>query len=338
MKERNASVDIFRIICAIMVVSIHTGPLAELGHNWWYVTVQILPRIGVPFFFCTMGYYYIASLLRGQCKFWQTMKRLLITYGLWSIIYYIPDVKMVLSGSVSLSGFLNNCLRHFLIYGSREHFWFFPAVFFSIIVSTMFAKIGKIHWLAGISIIAYVLGLLGCSYYGIGNSIPIISAFINWSRFDLVRRIVLMGFPFFMMGYFLQKVNRDKLKNKWLVMLEIIYLVGFFIEIIMVNVKSIQVNVYVTIFLYLLLFNTMLFLLKNPMVQYRNVAIVTRDLSNFMYYSHPLFMLGINVIFMYVLERKASGTELFFMTLVCSGMMGYILHKLDNKYLNRLYK
>lgn len=39
MRERNASIDIFRIICALMVVSIHTGPLSEFGHNWWYVTV-----------------------------------------------------------------------------------------------------------------------------------------------------------------------------------------------------------------------------------------------------------------------------------------------------------
>ena len=214
MKERNASIDIFRLICALMVVSIHTAPLSELGENWRYLTVQILPRIGVPFFFCTMGYYYIGFLLKGKCKFWQTMKRLLIIYGLWSIIYYIPDIKQVLNGNVSLVGFLINCVRQFVIHGSREHFWFFPAVFFSIILSTLFAKIGKLSWLARISIVAYILGLLGCSYYGIGNQIPVISVFVNSSQYDLIRRIVLMGFPFFMMGYFLQKVELKKVTNK----------------------------------------------------------------------------------------------------------------------------
>ena len=338
MKERNASIDMFRIICAIMVVAIHTGPLSELGHNWWYVATQILPRIGVPFFFCTMGYYYIGSLLKGQCKFCQTMKRLLITYGLWSLIYYIPDMKSVLNGGVSLGGFLTNCLRHFMIYGSREHFWFFPADFFSIIAATIFGKIGKLYWLAGISVVAYILGLLGCSYYGIGNQIPVIKMFVNSSQYDLIRRIVLMGFPFFMMGYFLQKVDLAKVSGKVAFILEGIFVVGFWIEIILVNKLQLQVNVIITAFLYLLLFNTMLLLLKNPCVQYRKVAVVTRDVSNFMYYSHPLFILWINAVLMRILERNASGTELFLLTVLFTGIVGLILHKLDNKYLNLLYK
>lgn len=338
MKERNASIDIFRIICAIMVVSIHTGPLSELGYNWWYLTVQVIPRIGVPFFFCTMGYYYIGSLLKGKYRFWETMKRLLVTYGIWSIIYYMSDIKQVLNGSVSLGGFLINCFRQFLIYGSREHFWFFPAAFFSIIVATVFMKMGKLHWLAGLSVVAYVLGLLGCSYYGIGNQIPVISAFINFSQYDLIRRIVLMGMPFFMMGYFLQQVNLDKIKNEICIVLEVIYLVGFLAEIVFVNRAQIQVNVYLTMFLYLLLFNTMLLLLKNPYEQYGESASITRDLSNFMYYSHPLFMIWINAIMTFLVGRNATGTELFLLAVISTGSIGYLLHRVNNKCLNKLFK
>lgn len=338
MKERNASIDIFRLICALMVVSIHTAPLSEFGHNWSYFTVQILPRIGVPFFFCTMGYYYIGSLLKGESRFFQTMKRLLITYGVWSIIYYIPDFKQVLNGSVSLIEFLANCLRHFLIYGSREHFWFFPAAFFSIIASTLFAKIGKLSWLAGLSIVAYIIGLLGCSYYGLGSQIPIISAFINCSQYDLIRRIVLMGFPFFMMGYFLQKIDLKNISNKKIIAVEGIYLIAFLVEIIFVNKIQLQRNVIITIFLYLLLINTMLLLLKNPCGQYGKIASITRDMSNFIYYSHPLFMLWINTIMNFCVERKAAETELFLLTVISTGGIGYLLHKVDNKYLNKLFK
>ena len=338
MKERNASIDIFRLICAIMVVSIHTGPLVEFGDNWHYVAAQVLPRIGVPFFFCTCGYYYIGSLLKGQYKFWQTMKRLLITYGLWSIIYYMPDVKNVLNGSASLSGFFINCLRQFVIYGSREHFWFFPAIFFSITAATLFAKIGKLSWLAGASVVAYILGLLGCSYYGIGNQIPFITLLINSSRYDLIRRIVLMGFPFFMVGYFLQKVNLSRISNRGIGILEGIFTAGFLLEIILVNKLQIQVNIYITVFLYLLLFNTMLLLLKNPCGQYGKIASVTRDMANFMYYSHPLFMLGINKMMSYLIGRNATGTEMFLLTVVSTGSIGYLLHKADNKYLNKLFK
>lgn len=338
MKERNASIDIFRLICAVMVVSIHTGPLAEFGHNWQYVAAQVLPRIGVPFFFCTCGYYYIGSLLKGKYKFWQTMKRLLLTYGLWSILYYIPDVKNVLNGNASISGFLINCLRQFVIYGSREHFWFFPAVFFSIILTTIFAQIGKLPWLAGTSIVAYILGLLGCSYYGIGNEIPLITSLINFSKYDLIRRIVLMGFPFFMMGYFLQRVDLSKITNRMIGILEGVFAVGFLLEIVLVNKLQIQVNIYITVFLYLLLFNTMLFLLKNPYGQYGKTAGVARDMANFMYYSHPMFMLGINKVMSFLAGRSATGTEMFLLAVVSTGSIGYLLHKADNKYLNKLFK
>lgn len=338
MKERNASIDIFRLICALMVVSIHTAPLSEFGDNWRYFTVQILPRIGVPFFFCTMGYYYIGSLLKGEYKFWQTMKKLLITYGLWSIIYYIQDMKQVLNGSVALIGFFVNCVRQFVIYGSREHFWFFPAVFFSIILATLFAKIGKLSWLAGLSIGAYILGLLGCSYYTIGNQIPIISAFVNSSQYELIRRIVLMGFPFFMTGYFLQEIKLKNIANKKVIVLEIIYLIAFLTEIIFVNKMQIQKNVIITVFLYLLLFNTMILLLKNPCGQCGRGASVTRDMSNFIYYSHPLFMVWIHRIMNYCVGRNARETELFFLTVVSACSVGYLLHKIDNKYLNKLFK
>lgn len=338
MKERNASVDIFRLICAIMVVSIHTAPLSELGYQWSYVTVQILPRIGVPFFFCTMGYYYIGSLLKEEYKFWQTMKRILITYGVWSIIYYIPDARQVWEGNVSLGGFLLNCLRQFLIYGSREHFWFFPAVFFSVIVATVFAKAGKLSWLAGMSIIAYVLGLLGCSYYGVGNQIPGISAFINFSQYDLIRRVVFMGFPFFMMGYFLKKTEWKNIENKKCMMWEGIFAVAFLIEIIVVNKLQIQKNVYITVFLYPLLFFNMLLLLKNPCVKYGKMAAVTRDLANFIYYSHPLFIMGIHLVMNQCAGRNARETELFLLTVVFGVSIGYLLHRVDNKYLNKLIR
>ena len=338
MKERNSSVDIFRIIAALMVVSIHTGPLSEFGYNWWYTTAQILPRLGVPFFFCTMGYYYIGALLKGQYKCWNTMKRLLITYGLWSMIYYLQDIGQVIEGSISVSAFIVNCFKQFILYGSREHFWFFPAVFFSIVTATVFAQVKRLAWLAGGSLIAYMLGLLGCSYYGVGNRIPLVSYFINLPQYDWIRRMVLMGLPFFMMGYYLQRVELQKIRTRIYIILEIIFSIVFLTEIILVNKLQVQVNVYITIALYPLLFNTMLLLLKNSGTQYRRIAAITRDISNFMYYAHPLVILWVSDFFVKIVERNASGTELFLPTVGITILAGYLLHKLDNKYLNYLYK
>ena len=65
--QRNNSIDIFRLICAVLVIIIHTRPFEDQNELLGYIVVQILPRIAVPFFFCVSGYYYFHALKkRGQ--------------------------------------------------------------------------------------------------------------------------------------------------------------------------------------------------------------------------------------------------------------------------------
>ena len=42
-EARNCSIDIFRYICAIMVVAIHTSPFSEINDELGYVFTQIVP-------------------------------------------------------------------------------------------------------------------------------------------------------------------------------------------------------------------------------------------------------------------------------------------------------
>lgn len=51
-KNRNCSIDIFRYVCAILVVVIHTIPFGDISKEMGYIFSQIISRIAVPFFFC----------------------------------------------------------------------------------------------------------------------------------------------------------------------------------------------------------------------------------------------------------------------------------------------
>lgn len=73
-KQRNQSIDIFRLLCAVMVVAIHTSPLSELGDGAAYLFQEIVPRIAVPFFFAAAGYFYIGKLERGDRCFLPYLK------------------------------------------------------------------------------------------------------------------------------------------------------------------------------------------------------------------------------------------------------------------------
>ena len=91
MPKKNCSIDIFRYIGALMVMSIHIHPFEDISDFWGTEFRSVFPRIGVPFFFCAAGYFYIRKLMKGKNPFLPYMKRLLTTYFVWSCVYYLVD-------------------------------------------------------------------------------------------------------------------------------------------------------------------------------------------------------------------------------------------------------
>ncbi|WP_420319517.1 acyltransferase family protein [Faecalicatena contorta] len=87
-KRRINSIDIFRYICAVMIIAIHTAPFSDINEQLGYVFSQIIPRIAVPFFFAVAGYFYMSKLENGNNYFADYLKRLLGTYFIWSLFYY----------------------------------------------------------------------------------------------------------------------------------------------------------------------------------------------------------------------------------------------------------
>ena len=206
IKRRINSIDIFRYICAVMIIAIHTTPFSDINEQMGYVFSQIVPRIAVPFFFAVSGYFYMSKLENGNNCFFKYLRRLLGTYFIWSFFYYIIDY-MTWGRSENFIYFIKQCIYRFVITGSHYHFWFFPALIFSICISTLLFKIKCKNILIPLSIGLYMVGCLGCSYYGIGIKIPVIQDLINSSYFEIVRRVMLMGFPFFICGYLVYKIQ-----------------------------------------------------------------------------------------------------------------------------------
>lgn len=137
-KTRNCSVDIFRYICALLITAIHTSLFTDINDGLGYIFTAVLPRIAVPFFMAVAGYFYIKKLEEGKKPFFDYIKRILITYSIWSVIYYISD--FISWGHTSIKGYIVNCLMSFFISGSHYHFWFFPALIFSVCAVTLLSS------------------------------------------------------------------------------------------------------------------------------------------------------------------------------------------------------
>lgn len=317
---RNNSIDIFRFISSLLVVAIHTNPMTEINSYLGYFCSQILPRVAVPFFFCVSGYFYIRKLEKATDKkeiitvFYTTFLSYLKIYFFWSVLYLICDYKQYFYEGVSVKGIIAGIILSFFVYGSYYHLWYFIGIFFSLIIVTLcyLFRIEKI--LAYFSLLLYLVGVLGCAYYQIGSKIPLLSLIITSNYFTLIRRIVLMGLPFFVMGYFIPKISNKKISIK-------LAFSGFLFigEIAFVNMFGLSVNIVETIFLYVFLAYIMVWLLHHPLSEKRLAGKTCRYLSSFIYFSHPLFIMLITRL------GITGNTIVFILTTLFSIALGLIL-------------
>lgn len=332
-KTRNCSIDIFRYVCAIFVVAIHTKPFSDVSEILGYVFTQIVPRIGVPFFFAVSGFFYMQKLEKGDKLFTKYICRLLTTYLVWSCLYYLIDFLQW--GHLNLKGFVVNCVYTFIITGSHYHFWFFPALIFAVCFSTLLFKIKCQKLIIPLSILLYIIGCLGCSYYEVGINIPVLGNLFTLSEFDLIRKVFLMGFPFFASGYFVYKLKEkivSTTSNKKLLLIWIVTTIVWLLEICLVLKLKIESNIVITLGLYLLVVVTLLNLLQNPLPKYKQISNKCRVIANFTYYSHPLCMELFRCLEnKNILSAPVTETPMFFITVGLTLAGGLIIYKCNNK-------
>lgn len=137
-----------------------------------------------------------------------------------------------------------------------------------------------------------------------------------------------------MMGYFINtlfnKESENKLFSRKFICSYICIVLMFLLEIIMVNYFKIQKDIVITFFLYPLVFLTVIILIVHPMPTKEMYGEYCRGMANFMYYSHPIFILSLKLIF------KDANTLIFILTTIITSAIGYAIVKLDNRFINKL--
>ncbi len=330
------SIDILRLLCAIMVVAIHTTPFTEFKGQAGYYAAYVFPRLGVPFFFAVSGYFYISSLLQGKKVFFKYLKRLAAIYILWSFIYILVDYIQTVRYDHSLLLFAKTSLFNFFITGSHYQLWFFPTLFFCVITVTILKK--HINLLFIVSALLYLAGCLAGAYYGLGSNIPLIKAVYDSPHLELIRRNLFMGLPFFLLGYFLLLFypKLEKLKGKVFLFALAASAVLYILEIVVIRDLKLNANVITTVFLYPLLTAVLILCLRYPLPGCSKAARFCKTSSNFIYYSHPLYMFIAARLLSKLFNLTLPPTPEFVLICSLTLLSSYIIFKLDNRYLNKL--
>lgn len=190
--------DRFRMAAAFLVVAIHTSPLLSFRETGDFFLTRILARIAVPFFFMVSGFFVLKGedAKRAVRKF---MKKTALLYGI-SILLYIP--LNIYNHYFQMEDFFKNLIKDIFFDGTFYHLWYLPAAIEGIAVAYFLLKsFGKKGALL-FSVVLYLIGLFGDSYYGVIKGLPVLAGIYErlFSLSDYTRNGIFFAPVFFVLG------------------------------------------------------------------------------------------------------------------------------------------
>lgn len=342
-KERYYYVDVMRMVCALLVVMMHTAPLEGINENINFFLLQIVGRIAVPFFFICTGYFLYNKLESDNVKqkISNTLCKLCNLYLIWSGIYLIYYIY----GSISIGrGFIKSVIlyiRNFLFIGSHFHLWYLVATLLGIyIIYKVYNKI-EFKYLLALATILYLIGLLGNGYSNLLQESRVEKALeIYTFLFQTTRNGLFFAFPYITIGVALNKYNiKDRIKNNYILL--IIAFMGLTLEgfILKKYIGLERSDMYIMLVpVSILIFSNLLKININRIESFiANKATEFRELSLVIYCVHGVFLIILPYIYKVIGWDKLVCINLinFIVVFVCSWGVGKVLIK--SKILHNIF-
>ncbi|MET0356969.1 MAG: acyltransferase family protein [Cellvibrio sp.] len=311
--NRSLSIDILKIILAILVVAIHSGFLTDISALGRYLTTAGLFRIAVPIFFVINGFFFF-SLPPAKITTW--FKRVIILYLFWTLVYIGYWFR-----AETLNLFeIVRVVKTILV--GHEHLWYLPAMIGAALVLLPLRNLPTPLLL----IIVLVLYAIGLSIQYLGNyhivANPSIDKALN-SHF-VYRNFLFFAFPFFAIGYLLKRTEIYKQFS----VSSVVYMTLFATILLLVesylNFKYQMTSKGFDIFLFLILVCPLVFITALK-VDIRGESKTLALYSTGIYFIHPLF---ISIIKNYV---EIGGTLLTLVVAIVSALASWLLIKINTK-------
>ena len=283
--KNNGALDYFRIIAALFIVAIHIGPLSSFNATADFLFTYCLGRIAVPFFLITTGYFVLSSSVKRPKSLWKNLKKVTLLYVISTLIYFPINLY---AGKIEWD--LNVIAKDVLFDGTFYHLWYLPASIIGCIFVYMMLK----HWgfkvASVITILCYMIGLLGDSYYNLVSSFAPVEGFYKVLFYisSYTRNGIFYAPIFLLIGVFIAnhkfKFSRLVLWAGLIISTACLLLEGYIVYSLNWQRHS---SMYIsllpcTFFLYLLLLSIS-----------KKQAPFLRKVSTLVYILHPLCIIGV---------------------------------------------
>ncbi|WP_409932557.1 acyltransferase family protein [Xanthocytophaga flavus] len=129
-KRTYNGIDLMKFLAAFLVISIHTRPFYDIHPVLGFLFENIITRVAVPFFFISSGFLFFTKVLETSSVSEQRkllvgfLKRILVLYLLWTLIYLPYDLYFIYKKQHDLVATLLSYLQRLLLWGSHFHLWY----------------------------------------------------------------------------------------------------------------------------------------------------------------------------------------------------------------------
>jgi len=311
--NRSLSLDILKIILALMVVGIHSGFLSDISALGRYLTTAGLFRIAVPIFFVINGFFFF-SVPPEKIVTW--FKRVIILYLFWTLVYIGYWFR---AETINLFEIVR-VIKTILV--GHEHLWYLPAMVGAALVLLPLRKLTTPALLT----IALVLYFIGLSIQYLGNYHVVANTSIDkiLNSHFVYRNFLFFAFPFFAIGYLLRRAEiYKKFSLASIVSMTIIAVTLLLIENYL-DFKFQVASKGFDIFLFLILVCPLVFITALKL-DIRGESKTLALYSTGIYFIHPLF---ISLVKTYA---DMGGTLLTLVVAILATLAAWLLIKINAK-------
>ncbi len=165
-KKEYAAVDLFKFICAILVVVIHAKPFENIF--WLDAGIGLVTRFAVPYFFLSSSYFLFKKLLNCETfkekfkVYFAYFLRLIRFYAIWFVIFNLVDV--------AFGSHINSpmwYLKQFVFTTNGSPLWFMSALIWGSLIVFLLSCVLNKYLVFGISCALWLLGYMLSTLLGV---------------------------------------------------------------------------------------------------------------------------------------------------------------------------
>lgn len=202
-------IDLFKFICAALVMAIHVPPLISFSKVGNFYLVDVLARIAVPFFYASSGFFLFRNMTfcngkvdfskKNRDKIKSFVGRIIKLYLIWSAIYLLWQIPYWQSINWTGLAAIKDYVLSLYISGSVYHFWYFVCLIYAVPILFLLLHVCGIRLTAVFAVVVYVFKCLIYSYNWL--NIPKLGIVVGYyEKISGIADAICLSIPFLMVG------------------------------------------------------------------------------------------------------------------------------------------